>query len=156
VLLDNVIEHVNNIDAVIAEAFRILKPGGYLYLLAPNYAAFRKEAHYGLPWLPYLPRAIARPYIRFFRGNTAFFNHLNYTTSWGIWRKIKRHPVHLLWPTLVKLDHPEQCRNAIKRKMLSWAKTMKLTPVIKTLEAARLRNPCIRRIEFLAQKQSTP
>lgn len=152
VLLDNVIEHVQDIDAVIQEAFRVLKPNGYFYLLAPNYAAFRKEAHYGLPWLPLLPRYIARPYIRRYRGNTAFFETLNYTTSRATIKKVKSYTKRFIWPTLVKLSRPDLCKNKTKRSILTWANRLYIAHLIKVIEYLRLQNPFIRRIEILAQK----
>ena len=152
VLLDNVLEHVQGVDRVISEACRVLRPGGYLYLVAPNYAAFRKEAHYGLPWAPLLPRWLARMYVRRYRGNTAFLDTLNYTTSWGIRRLVERHRYKFIWPTLVKLSRPELCRDRTKRLLLSRSRDLGLTWVLEFAERLRLYNPCIRRIEILAQK----
>ena len=53
----NVIEHVPDTPRLLAEAERVLRPGGRLFAIAPNYAAFRREAHYHVPWLPKLPAA---------------------------------------------------------------------------------------------------
>jgi SAM-dependent methyltransferase len=43
--------------AVVSEVYRILKPGGWLYLTTDNYLSFR-EARYGVTWLPLLPKRI--------------------------------------------------------------------------------------------------
>ncbi len=45
VLMDQVIEHVVNQKQVLTEAWRVLKPGGVLYVACPNYLRFY-EPHY--------------------------------------------------------------------------------------------------------------
>jgi SAM-dependent methyltransferase len=158
VLLDNVIEHVNDLDRVLAEAWRVLKPGGVMFVVAPNYASFRREAHYGLPWLPMLPRVFARHYVERFRGNTEFLDSLNYTTNWGIRRRVRRLGGRLIWPTIEKLRKPETCSNPLKKRVIELVQTLRLTPILATLEWLRLANPLSRRIELLIHKSvgSTP
>lgn len=57
------LEHVNNVEKVIKESLRVLKPGGYLYMIVPNYGSFW-EGHYGIVWIPYLSKALARFYVK--------------------------------------------------------------------------------------------
>ena len=61
----NVLEHVEDLDSLIAFTARALRPGGYTFIVCPNYAARRDEAHYHVPWLPELrhDRAAAARYI---------------------------------------------------------------------------------------------
>jgi glycosyltransferase involved in cell wall biosynthesis/protein-L-isoaspartate O-methyltransferase len=73
VSLWNVIEHVPDRQKLVDEISRVLKPGGRLLIIAPNYAAFRQEAHYLVPWLPYLPRAMASLYLKMWGKNPAYF-----------------------------------------------------------------------------------
>ena len=57
-----VLDHVNDTQATMKEAYRLLKPGGRLYLTAPN-KLFPMETHplhigskfYGPRWAPFLP-----------------------------------------------------------------------------------------------------
>jgi MPBQ/MSBQ methyltransferase len=62
----NVLEHIEDCRAILAAAWRFLKPGGLAYIMCPNYAASRDEAHYHVPWKPELrhDRAQAAAYIR--------------------------------------------------------------------------------------------
>lgn len=60
----NVIEHVDDLPKVVSEVARVLRPGGWLTLVAPNYLAVRKEAHYLVPWLPMLPKRFGKRYLR--------------------------------------------------------------------------------------------
>jgi SAM-dependent methyltransferase len=63
VFSSNVLEHVQNPEAVINESIRVLKPGGIMQFVVPNYGSWW-EGHYGILWLPNLPRALAKVYVR--------------------------------------------------------------------------------------------
>src|SRR5436190_3260189 len=54
ITLWNLLEHVEDVGALIGFAARALKPGGYAFIVCPNYAARRQEAHYHIPWKPKL------------------------------------------------------------------------------------------------------
>ena len=56
----NVIEHVPRAELAIAEAAGVLRPGGGVIILAPNYATFRREAHYQVLWPPLMPKPLGR------------------------------------------------------------------------------------------------
>lgn len=58
------LEHVQNVEKVMQESLRVLKPGGHIYMIVPNYGSFW-EGHYGILWIPYLPKALAKLYVRF-------------------------------------------------------------------------------------------
>jgi glycosyltransferase involved in cell wall biosynthesis/SAM-dependent methyltransferase len=55
VTLFHVLEHIENIEGVLREIYRIMKPGGYLFVIVPNYkglmARIRKEQ-----WAGYFPQ----------------------------------------------------------------------------------------------------
>jgi len=72
-----VLEHVADPAAVVSEVYRIMKPGGWLYLTTDNYLSFR-EAHYGVTWLPLLPKRLGSVYLRL-RGRPTEFLHTSIT-----------------------------------------------------------------------------
>lgn len=92
VTLWNILEHVPDYKKVISEAKRVLKVGGRLFIECPNYAAFRQEAHYHVPWYPLLPRQIAKKYLIKKGKNPSFFeNHIYYCTHWGVLTALKKY-----------------------------------------------------------------
>lgn len=89
VTLWNVLEHIDDTDRVIQTASELLKPGGAVFVICPNYAAFRQEAHYHVPWLPLLPRTLASRYLKLMKRDPGFFEtSIFYRTNWGVMRSL--------------------------------------------------------------------
>jgi SAM-dependent methyltransferase len=85
-----VLEHVNNPRQVLAEAWRVLRPGGHFYLACENYLAFR-EGHYQVPWLPLLPKRLGAIYLRLLGRPPKFlYEAVTYTTYPAILRECRR------------------------------------------------------------------
>jgi ubiquinone/menaquinone biosynthesis C-methylase UbiE len=79
-----VLEHVKTPSQVLAEAWRVLRPGGYFYLACENYLAFW-EPHYQLPWLPMLPKPVGKVYLRMLGRSPKFLEEsITYTTFPGV------------------------------------------------------------------------
>ena len=74
------LEHVADVDRCIAEMVRVLRPGGVLYLRAPDYNCFF-EPHYRVPMWPKMPRAWAAPYLRWLGKPVDGLSTLNWTTE---------------------------------------------------------------------------
>lgn len=72
VIYNHVIEHVGDRSAqhrALAEIWRVLAPGGTLYLAVPNRWTLI-EPHYRLPFLSWLPQSVADIFVRRFRGGS--------------------------------------------------------------------------------------
>ena len=61
VINNQVMEHVENLDTVLAEIHRVLKPGGVVLSLFPSKDVWH-EGHCGIPFLHRLPRGRTRLY----------------------------------------------------------------------------------------------
>ena len=61
VINNQVMEHVDNLDVVLAEIHRVLKPGGTVLSLFPSKDVWH-EGHSGIPFLHRFPRGRARLY----------------------------------------------------------------------------------------------
>lgn len=89
VTLWNVIEHIDDDRAVLRAVHRMLRPGGSLYLICPNYAAVRQEAHYHVPWYPFFPKALASRYLAAKGKDPGYLrSEIFYRTNWGLLRRL--------------------------------------------------------------------
>lgn len=85
-----VLEHTTQPNRVLAEAWRVLRPGGHFLLACENYLAFR-EGHYQIGWLPLLPKPLAGLYLRLRGRSPQFLNEsVTYVTYPGLMRECRR------------------------------------------------------------------
>jgi SAM-dependent methyltransferase len=89
VVLDQVIEHVSDQSRVLAEAFRVLKPGGAMYVACPNYLRFY-EPHYKIWFFPLLPKPLGALYLRLRGRDPILLKQLKYTTNRRVRKLLKR------------------------------------------------------------------
>lgn len=80
-VLDQILEHVSNQKTVLSEAFRVLKPGGAIYVACPNYLRFY-ESHYKLWFWPLMPKFLGSWYLRLRGRDPVLLDQLTYTTNW--------------------------------------------------------------------------
>lgn len=95
----NVFEHVADIEPLVAFGAQALKPGGHTFIVCPNYAAARNEAHYHIPWRPELrhDRAAAAAYIRSLGRDSSFFETSIFCrTNEEVLRLLRRHGFDLM------------------------------------------------------------
>jgi SAM-dependent methyltransferase len=57
-----VLEHTRVPEFVLDETLRVLKDGGWFVHVFPNYGSVW-EGHYGIPWIPHLPKSLGRVYL---------------------------------------------------------------------------------------------
>ena len=74
-----VLEHVKNLDTVMSEAMRVLKPVGMFWANVPNYNSVW-EGHYKMLWMPHMSKTMAKRYVEFRGRDAAFIDTLNFTT----------------------------------------------------------------------------
>lgn len=79
ILSFSVLEHVCDLDRVLQEAHRVLKPNGLFYIGVPNYLTFR-EGHYKIFYLPMMNRLLAKWYLRLLGKNPDFLESIRYLT----------------------------------------------------------------------------
>ena len=71
----NVLEHVQNPKLVIKESIRVLKPGGFLQFVVPNYFSFW-EGHYGVLWPCITNKFSAKIYAKLIGQNPDYIDTL--------------------------------------------------------------------------------
>jgi SAM-dependent methyltransferase len=155
VTLWNILEHVPEWRSVVREAVRVLRPGGRLFGVAPNYAAFRREPHYHVAWLPLLPRLLAVRYLRVRKRDPAFFEqHVHYVTAREVRWALQAEGLGIRVSAVEKLRHPEQFRNPRLQRFATILRRAKLDSLAVHALALEARNPIRPRIEIDASKPS--
>ncbi|HLV81970.1 MAG TPA: class I SAM-dependent methyltransferase, partial [Chthonomonadaceae bacterium] len=90
IVCNTVIEHVYDVEATLRDMMRVLKPGGVLYLCAPNYL-WPYEPHLKI-WMPPLgPKGVAKLVARCAPGrDPRFIDHLNFVSATGMERLFRK------------------------------------------------------------------
>lgn len=70
-----VFEHVQDPLRVLEESLRVLRTGGFLFFVFPNYGSFW-EGHYGVPWIPFINKFVGKFWIRMFGFDPSFIDTL--------------------------------------------------------------------------------
>ncbi len=149
----NLLEHVPDFRELIREAFRLLKPGGTFIGIAPNYLAFRQEAHYHVPWYPLFPRKMAHNYLVRRGLDPKFFdNDIHYVTAWGIESALRSTGFQPAIPENYKLDHPEKIHSVALREKVEKIRKMHLLPFLKAYYWITYKNPLKPVVYFVARK----
>lgn len=79
-----VIEHVNNPERVMREAYRVLKPGGLIYMSVPNRYGI-KDQHFNLYFVNWLPRRLSDSFV------SLFGKHKSYSGEAGLQKLSEMH-----------------------------------------------------------------
>ncbi len=103
-----VVEHVDDLELVVGEMIRVLKPGGLCLINCPNYL-WPMEPHYHLPWAPYTPKWIGQQLLRWLGRDPHYFvHHIHYLTPFDVLKALRQagvtHTTNLLHATLTRPD----------------------------------------------------
>lgn len=149
----NLLEHVPDFHKLIQEAYRLLRPGGVFIGIAPNYLAFRQEAHYHIPWLPLFPRSLAHAYLMRRGLNPKFFDEdIHYVTGWGIQNSLTKYGFNVVYPEKNKFDHPDIIHSPVLRARVNKLKSFHLLGLLRFYFWLRYWNPFKYIIYFSARK----
>jgi SAM-dependent methyltransferase len=80
-----VLEHVKNVREAIKEMYRILKPGGFIYIHTPDYR-FPYEGHYKVHLPLFLGKKITRLLLKAIGRPTSFLDTIKFTTEKSLTR----------------------------------------------------------------------
>lgn len=149
----NVIEHLPDYRQALSEAVRVLKRGGWIAIEAPNYAAFRQEAHYHVPWLPWFPRPLAATYLRMLGRDPVFLQeNIFYCSLWGTISCLKRQGCLVSSIVHEKLLRPENIGRPALRHLVTFIIRCRMAPVLGFLLSARMFFPLRASIQCLGRK----
>ncbi len=132
VTVTGVLEHVNNLEKVIKEIIRVVKPGGYCYITTPN-PFYPREGHYKIFYIPFLPKKIGEIYLKLRGFNPDFF--MKYVTyPYPSFNKINRifeengTQVQNITERdiLVKLKDPQLIKNRLISNIIKFINKLRL------------------------------
>lgn len=86
-----VFEHVRNPAFVLAETSRVLRRGGAFVHIFPNYGSCW-EGHYGVPWVPFLPKSLGRLYLRALGQDLSMLEELQLVNYLSVSALLRSHP----------------------------------------------------------------
>ena len=119
VICNSVIEHVKDVRASLQEMIRILRKGGYLYLVAPNYL-YPYEGHYKIGWIPLLPKPLAKIYLKLVGRNPRFIEGINYNSNYTyLIRQLERNDVIVRDLILENLKRNSKSRRFVRRLIVA-------------------------------------
>jgi ubiquinone/menaquinone biosynthesis C-methylase UbiE len=127
-----VLEHVQNPGEVLAEARRVLKADGLIYCIIPNYQSFW-EGHYGVFWLPNLPKALARIYLRLLGRRVDFLGHLNLLNPRRMRRIMKSQDLNV-----ISWGHELWRQRMQSSQFTEWGETRRLKKIVRLLKMLKL------------------
>lgn len=82
-----VLEHVSSLNELIKEIYRVLKPGGVMYHVCPNYNSFY-EGHYNVIWFPFLGKKTGRLYLKLLGKYGKYYETLNIIKPSSVKKKL--------------------------------------------------------------------
>ena len=122
----NVLEHVQHPEKVFSESLRILKRGGFLQFVVPNYFSFW-EGHYGVIWPCLTNKILAKIYTGLIGKNPAYIDTLQLINPFylkTILRSYKEEIEILSWG-----------KDVFKKRLTSgnysdWASLQRIRPIV--------------------------
>lgn len=85
----NVLEHVHDPEEVLNESFRILKKGGFLQFVIPNYFSLW-EGHYGIFWPCITNETLGKLYVKFLELKPDYVDTLNLISPFYLKKILQR------------------------------------------------------------------
>ena len=123
----SVIEHVDSVVAAIGEMVRVARCGGAIYVHTPN-AWSLYEGHYKLFWAPFMPRPVARTYLRLRGRPVAYFATLRRLTRGAIVRAFSAAGVTDV--TFHSGDRPREMLSRVRFLSGAYYRLLRVTPYL--------------------------
>lgn len=130
----NVLEHVADLDRVLSESVRVLKPGGCAFMVVPNYGSWW-EGHYGILWLPHMPKPFAKIYVRLFGRSPKFIDTLVFVTMRKLKKALAPHAGEI---EILSWGHDVWRRRLLELDISNWALLGRLRRMVELLHRLRL------------------
>ena len=134
-----VLEHVRDPQLVLTEAVRVLKPGGHIHFVVPNYGSIW-EGHYNVPWIPHSPKWLAKLYVRALGRDPSYVDALQMVTPRQLRKIVEGLPLRVkswgieVWEyRLDTLDFSEWSDLKRLKTIVRWARRLHLVELIRII-----------------------
>lgn len=151
----NLLEHVSDRPSLLDQIYRSLIPGGSFHFICPNYASFRKEAHYRVMWVPYLNKKWGHRYLKVRSRNPSFFDIFIFPVyKHTLMLELKKTGFTVGPPQhrLLKLQRPDLIHSRYLRSGVIIARRLGLVGLLRKVLIIWVKNPFTRGIDLIAQK----
>lgn len=151
----NVLEHVSDRPSLLNQIFRSLAPGGSFHFICPNYASFRREAHYRVIWVPYLSKNWAHRYLQARSRNPFFLNNFIFPVyKHTLIRELKEIGFTVGPPQhrLLKLQQPDLINSRYLRSGVIIGRRLGLVAILRKILIIWVGNPFTKGIDLVAHK----
>jgi MPBQ/MSBQ methyltransferase len=149
----NILEHVQDYKRLLKEAYRVLAPGGLLYIVCPNYFALRREAHYFVFWPLFLPKACASVYLKMLGKKPDFFKkNIFYRLNWPVLAALRALGMRLFDARETKLLRNDLITSGSTKRILLIVNKLNMLWLVKILLRFSFYNPFKSSIELYAKK----
>jgi SAM-dependent methyltransferase len=131
-IAENVLEHAATPQEVIDEAYRVLEPGGVLFATTWNRFALAPEPHVRLWGVGWMPRALARRFVRKMRGTS--YDHVRLLSVFEVQRLLRRSPFRngqLGLPTFSQVEVAS--RSSFEQRLVGLYHNLKDWPLIRAV-----------------------
>ncbi len=130
-----VLEHVKSIEHLFNECIRILKPGGIMYHICPNYQSFY-EGHYNVIWFPFLNKTLGRYYLKLICRYTSGFENLTLVRPHRLRKALKNNKSDITIISLGKKEFANKFKenqiDKINQTAIKWIlKLISKSPILK-------------------------
>jgi hypothetical protein len=132
-------EHVHNPRLVLTESTRVLKPGGYIHFVVPNYGSIW-EGHYNILWIPNSPPWLAKLYVWLLGRRPDYVDTLQLLTPRRLRRIVAELPLQVrswgveVWERrLDTLGFSEWSELRHLKTMVLWARRFRLVDLVRML-----------------------
>jgi len=129
-----VLEHCKNPPKVFEKSYKHLNPGGKIYFVIPNYQSFW-EGHYGIFWLPFLNKKLAKVYVSLIGKNPKLINNLNFIKPNLIRKILKKTGFEI-----ISMGEEEFKKRMKKGFFHAYGSTKKILPFLKIIKRLKLNN----------------
>ncbi len=129
----NVLEHVQDPKLVLEESIRVLKPGGFLQFVIPNYFSFW-EGHYGIFWPCITNRFLAKVYAKLAGQNPKYIDTLQLINPFYLKKILSK---------MTNIEVLSWGKDIFKKRLTTgnytdWASLQKIRPIISLVQKLKI------------------